>query len=335
MHKPVKVLFICKKGHSYGSYDRQFSGLFNSTFFVARAVAEDPRIHPLVVQVNDNNDIDREVHRFRPDIVIIEAIWVTPLKFHVLRKLHPRVRWVVHLHSDIPFIAQEGMSVTWIKGYLENDIGLISNSKELIKAIELSFGIEGCIFYLPNCYQVEKFKPRIHTPPLDIGCFGAIRPLKNQLIQACAAIAYANSERRFMNFHINSSRIEGGDAILKNMRALFRGSKHELVEHDWHSHHDFIRLIKRMDLVMQVSYTETFNIVAADSISSGVPVVASPEIDWLATRSTADPNSIEDIISTVGLAIRSRLLLRENRARLRLYAYCAKRKWIRFILGCH
>jgi len=33
-----------------------------------------------------------------------------------------------------------------------------------------------------------------------------------------------------------------------------------------------------MDICMQVSFSETFNIVAADCIASGVPVIVSSEI---------------------------------------------------------
>jgi len=36
-----------------------------------------------------------------------------------------------------------------------------------------------------------------------------------------------------------------------------------------------------MDVVIVTSLSETFNIVAADAISAGVPVVGSNEIPWL------------------------------------------------------
>jgi hypothetical protein len=45
---------------------------------------------------------------------------------------------------------------------------------------------------------------------------------------------------------------------------------------------------------MQVSFSETFNIATADAVWSGVPVVVSPEVEWIATRYAANPNSITE-----------------------------------------
>lgn len=39
-----------------------------------------------------------------------------------------------------------------------------------------------------------------------------------------------------------------------------------------------------MDMGTQVSLTETFNIVTADFMSCGVPVVVSEEVEWMSPR---------------------------------------------------
>ena len=60
---------------------------------------------------------------------------------------------------------------------------------------------------------------------IDIGAYGAIRPLKNQLLQALAAIKFAESIGKTLRFHINITRIENnGDPVLKNLRNLFSNS---------------------------------------------------------------------------------------------------------------
>jgi hypothetical protein len=56
----------------------------------------------------DNNDIDREVNLYKPTHVIIEALWVVPTKFAVLTKLHPKVQWILRLHSEMPCMAGAG-----------------------------------------------------------------------------------------------------------------------------------------------------------------------------------------------------------------------------------
>ena len=47
---------------------------------------------------------------------------------------------------------------------------------------------------------------------------------------------------------------------------------------------------------MQVSYSETFNIVGADQISMGVPLLGSKEIPWIPEQYTAEPNDLKEII---------------------------------------
>ena len=69
------------------------SGLSNSAQFVCDALNKTGLIEAEVCQVEDNNRIDREVTRFRPDVVIIESFWVVPEKFKELCKLHPNVKW--------------------------------------------------------------------------------------------------------------------------------------------------------------------------------------------------------------------------------------------------
>ena len=93
MNTKIKVLFICKKKKSSGPgpYTQVISsGLLNSATFVNNMLVANG-IESKIVEVQDNNDIDREVHSYKPTHVIIEALWVVPSKFEVLTKLHPDV----------------------------------------------------------------------------------------------------------------------------------------------------------------------------------------------------------------------------------------------------
>jgi hypothetical protein len=80
------------------------------------------------VQVTDNNDIDREVTEYKPTHVIIEALWVIPEKFHVLRKLHPSVTWIARVHSELPFLANEGVAIDWMCNYVQHDKVIVSGN---------------------------------------------------------------------------------------------------------------------------------------------------------------------------------------------------------------
>jgi len=324
-NKSSKVLFICKK--RLDSYGVSF-GLLNSATFVSNFLNNNG-IESKVVMVVDNNGIDREVKQFNPTHVFIEALWVVPEKFHILLKLYPSVKWIIRIHSQIPFIANEGIAVKWIYGYLKiskkyKNLFLSFNSDNCSEDFS-KIGIEN--IYLPNIYETKigdvkeqdytspcffecfseiyswmyQKKPRIIKPNINIGCFGAIRPMKNHLAQAFAAIAFCNKMDMRLKFHINSNRIEQkGEEVLKNIRYLFENSQnHSLVEHKWMSHDKFIKLIKTMDLGMQVSFSETFNIVTADFVWNEIPVVVSPEMTWLPDQVKASPTSIDSIIDVM------------------------------------
>jgi hypothetical protein len=298
-----------------------------------------------IVQVIDNNGIDAEVKSFQPDLVIIEAVWVVPEKFAVLTKLHPNVKWIIRGHSNVPFLAGEGNAINWISEYIKyKNVFVATNTVESVYDLndvilerysdrqDVRFGKK--ILYFPNFYnsnvvdETPPFKPgflenvlhflNFHAPKkyerlphwrkkeINVGCFGAVRLLKNQLIQAVASIRYAKKHNCKVLFHINASRVEGGgDPVIKNLRALFSGAEHvELVEHPWMPHDEFVRLIDTMDLSMQVSLSETFNIVTADAVSMGVPVVVSKEINWVSSKYQADPNKVNDIVAKMEEALR-------------------------------
>ena len=144
---------------------------------------------------------------------------------------------------------------------------------------------------------------------INISCFGAIRPLKNHLSQALAAIHFADQQGWHLRFHINATRQEQqGQNILKNLRGVFDHLiNHELVEHQWMGHREFMNVLRtEIDLGMQVSYTETYNIVAADHIAAGVPLVTSSEVRFVLPIFYADPNSVPSMVRKLDWAWRLR-----------------------------
>ena len=298
-----KPLFILKKRNIYsdGTYSTVNSGLYNSATFVNDMLVKNC-VDSTLVQVVDNNEIDKYCTIHKPDVVIIEAIWVVPSKFEVLQKLHPKITWIIRLHSELPFLANEGIAIEWLKEYVKYDNVLIgSNSKYLIEALEPL--LKTNMVYLPNYYKVtnkEIVKKTLDNKIINIGIFGAIRPMKNTLTQAIAAMNYADMENKKLKLHVNSARIEQkGDNALKNLRALFTDSKHELIEHGWLAHGDFVKLVGTMDLCLQISLSETYNIVAADAINQDVPVVTSDEIPFVNYFSNVSSN--KDVVNMVDM----------------------------------
>jgi hypothetical protein len=270
-----------------------------------------------IVEVKDNNYIDAAVASYKPTHVFIEALWVVPEKFKVLMPLHPDVKWYVRLHSNVSFIANEGVAFGWIKDYLElqwtnKNFALACNDKRMVNDVGRTLGTRLYPAYAPNIYKPSTVAPVTVSRPdknpfLEIGCFGAIRQLKNQLIQAMAAMCFADKLDKVLRFHINVARIEQhGLNVYRNLKELFRDSRHQLVTHGWLDHPDFLDLVAFMDLGMQVSFSETFDIVAADFVYVNVPIVGSPEIKWLNDDYQADPTNLNDIVEKLEDAWRGR-----------------------------
>lgn len=329
----MRILFICKKNETYGftTYTRRSSGLYNSTSFIVRGLKA-RGIEAQIIEVIDNNCIDRAVTQFKPDVVIIEALWVVPEKFPILQRLHPSVKWFVHLHSHMPFLAMEGIAMEWILDYSEQGIGLIANSIPSYKSL-LAILKDEEILYLPNVY-IPHHVPRkfIDKDHIDVGCFGAIRPLKNQLIQALAAIEFANQIGKPLRFHINGTRTETmGDPVLKNLRELFsHDPNYVLIEHPWYDPSQFLKCLEGIDIGLQVSLTETFNVVCADYTTAGVPLVASKEIEWVSDRCKAQDDSIESIVHKMHRVYKNKWLIWRNRKRLDAHSKRAQFLWFYF-----
>lgn len=332
-----KILFItCDRVKDYYGIT---SGLFNSASFVVnylKEIGHDVKLTP----VRDSNAIDKVVTEFDPSIVIIEALWVPPAKFEELLKIqrHKKRRWIVRIHSKAPFLANEGLATRWISQYTEiksPGIQIAPNTVELTEQLSSAFP-EGQFIFLPNIYHPPKYnlvKEEKFENCINIGCFGAIRPMKNQYQQALAAIEFAEQIGKPLRFHVNGSRTEQkGDNVLKNLIALFENSPHELVQHGWYTHRQFIEAISKMDIGMQVSFSESFNIVTADFVLADVPIVASDDISWMPRLLKASPTDHRGIIKTMKFAyFMRRFSSMIQKIYLKIYSIYARKIWSKSI----
>jgi hypothetical protein len=386
---PPRLLFVLKHREQPWSYDatspdgcapaapeqqrRLSSGLHNSARFVVDMLRRNG-VAAELVHVADNNAIDREVARYKPTLVVVEALWVVPEKFGVLTRLHPRVTWVIRNHSNLPFLANEGIAMDWLVRYAAYDRVLLSCNDERangeVRAVLAAAfpswppaAVAAKCVLLPNHYAVHEAAAaaatrralrdartaagrghhRAAAAVADVGCFGAVRPLKNQLLQAVAAVRFADAHGLKLRFHVNASRLEdNGSPVLKNLRQLFahlhasRG--HELVQHDWLSHADFLQLLATMDVTAQVSFTETFNIVTADAVAVGVPAVVSPEVRWAPPATHADPTACDEIAAGLAAAWARRgdaaagaAAAEAARGALHAYLDAAERTWLAWL----
>jgi hypothetical protein len=351
-----KILFILKRREDFDPAKHTAkglsTGLLNSASFVVDCLTEQGKDVALEVAI-DNNCIDRLVTKHRPSHVIIEALWVVPSKFEVLRKLHPHTKWIIRLHSEVPFIAGEGIAMNWIADYLTHPnvyIGInaprvMEEMKSYLRAkFEDTKDIDELVIYLPNSYPSD-YKPARgidrNKDTLDISCFGAVRPLKNHLVQAIAALTFARKIGKGLNFHINSERLEmNGSAVFNNIQGMFEqlaGTRYQLVCHGWKSRDEFLELCGKMDIGMQASFSETFNIVGADHISQGVPIIGTTEIPWYVKpvlNEPCRPAYGSEIVADLEFAWnRPELFVTLNQQSLQNYTEQTKQTWLSYFYG--
>lgn len=292
----MKYLFLVKGGSTPHS-------LSNSANFSLKFL-EKNGVEAHIATIPDYTHIEDVVSKYKPTHIIIESIFVVPIEFMRLFNLFRGVKWFIRVHSDIGFFFAEIYGMEWMKAYQtlyseKTSIKIVANND--VFARNISSTTKQPVLYLPNLYPITtKNNYTEDSNTLEIGCFGALRLLKNQGFQALAAIHFADRLGKKLNFHINVGSSElRKNTVLINMRSLFRDTKHSLIEHGWTPHDKFMELIRSMHIGMQLSYTESFNLVTCDFIANGVPIAISETINWGPVKYKTSTINIDEVVNTL------------------------------------
>ncbi len=274
-----------------------------------------------VFPVRHNIDIVREIkdyakkHGRSLTHVVISAPWLSCRDIAAIVEHFPLIHFVVVSHSNVGFLQADPSGIHLLRDYIElsrkfDNLDIGGNSRRFVQWVSEAYGEPAWL--LPNMYPVhghiiERFfhdVARIVRDGLRIGSFGAIRPLKNQLTAAAAAIIIGKKLEVPVEFHLSSGREEGGGNTVLNAIQQMTSDlpRFKLVLDGWAGWHEFRENVASMDLLIHPSYTESFNMVTADGVSQGVPTVGSEAIHWLPDSWKADSdNAIE--IANVGLRL--------------------------------
>jgi hypothetical protein len=236
--------------------------------------------------------------------VVISAPWIPTADLQQLSNRYPDVSFAMNCHSNVGFLQADANGVKLLREAMELETGTFNfhvsgNSRKFCRWVVASFGVP-CT-YLPNLYYLCGI-PKSHRPVwrggvLRIGAFGATRPLKNFMSAAGAALEISRDLKADMELWVSAGRTEGGgDTILRAAQALFAGVPHaKLVLNGWQSWPQFRQTVATMHLLLQPSYTESFNMVTADGIAEGVVSVVSTAIDWAPDYWKADVDEVVEI----------------------------------------
>lgn len=241
--------------------------------------------------------------------VVISAPWIPTKDYKHLCQIFPDVVFTVLVHSNVGFLQADPRGVKLIREAADlrlPNFRLAGNCKEFVSWIRHAYGRD--CWLTPNLYD---FGPNPQIPkkhvwkdgPLRIGSFGAVRPLKNTMSAAGAALQISSMLDTPVEFWMSSNRTEGGGAgVVNAIHEMLHGTQVKIVNSPWEPWPGFRNTVAKVHLHLQPSYTESFNITVADAVSVGVPSVVSTAINWTPESWQADADDVGEI-ARVGLQL--------------------------------
>ncbi len=275
----------------------------------------------------------------RPSHVVISAPWIAATDIDHLAAAHPEIRFYVISHSNVGFLQADPQAIAILKQIVDlqmssHNIFAGGNCETFCEWASDAWRVP--MVWAPNLYSTSEifaYKDRFWTPgtPLRIGIFGANRPLKNQLTAAAAAVELAVRYGTPVNLILSSGRNEGaGDAAMNELVAGVPNLT--LTRTGWLPWPKFRQLVRSVHVVLQMSYSESFNVVTADAIAEGVPVVTGSAIEWVPKHWMADPDDAIDVARVADTLLRDRTSPHEGRQALYKYIEWGWVGWQRLLL---
>ncbi len=272
--------------------------------------------------------------------VVISAPWIATADLANLAHKYADTEFTVVSHSNIGFLQADPRAITLLREGSELEQALPSfhiaaNSDKFRTWWVAAYGTP--ILLLPNMYPFNsvRTKPQWNGGRLRIGCFCAIRPYKNVLTAAAAALEVGVRLRATdLEFWISGGRTEGGGGTITNaIQQMYQGvPRAKVVEQNWQSWPQFLATVGSMDLMLQPSYTEGFNMVVADGVSRGVATVVGDAIGWAPANWKASTDAASDIANKTVALLHDPTALEEGYRSLLQHNDAALRDWKSFLV---
>lgn len=338
----AKVLFLIKRRND-GDNIVDRAGIFTGVNITADCISSKQHSSKVAV-VNSSNSIQGEITLFDPTHVIIEGIWVEPDLLQSLISENPNRKFCVRLHGDMDTLCSTDHALPWLSSYnctiaCHNPIQL--RELRTLMAFELKWTEKQAaekILHLPSYHAVNI--PKIvldkDRKVLDAGSFNPLNSEGNHLLQASAALRFANNSKMHLHFHVQLPQGETGDnnSTLENLQRLFHNvdsEDHLLVIHPWSPRSAWIEMCGLMDVGLAASQHPAGDQNAADMVSTGVPIVHSCAT-WGGSLWRADPTDSIDIAKKLSLAIELRWVnVTWHEIKLWFYNRAAGKTWKKYI----
>jgi len=270
--------------------------------------------------------------------VVVSAPWIPTSELAGLCAEFPETQFAVVCHSNLGFLQADPNAMRLVREGLELrrttwNFQMAANCERLSRWVWKAYGTP-CA-ELPNLYHLDGAparRERYSGGTLRIGAFGATRALKNLLTAAGAALEIATGLRTDLEFWISAGRNEGGGPAVEAIRQMMQGVPHaRLVENGWQTWPQFRQTVRHMHLLLQPSYTESFNVVTADGVAEGVPSVVSDAIEWAPSAWKAAVDDAGDIARTGRRLLKSRWAPRAGLVALQAHNRRGFALWEKFL----
>ncbi len=271
--------------------------------------------------------------------VVISAPWISTPDLAALAASFQETHFSVNCHSNLGFLQADPNAMRLVREGAELErqtwnFHVSGNNQRLVNWVTAAYGVPAT--WLPNLYYLDETAGLPRTPwrngPMRIGAFGATRPLKNFMTAAGAAVQIAGATRSDVELWMSSGRNEGGGSVVEAIRQMTSGLPHvKVCESGWQSWPQFRQTVRSMHLLLQPSYTETFNVVTADGIAEGVPSVVSDAIEWAPSNWKARVDDVDHIASTGVRLLHDKSAPKKGLRALKTYNLKALRAWTQFL----
>lgn len=289
----------------------------NVAGYTTAQVLREHGIETVVFPVRHNVDLVEAINRYneiheRPlTHIVISAPWLSVFDLQNIVSNFKNIKFAVLSHSNVGFLQADAGGVELLRAYQDladqyPNLLVGGNSLRFVEWLRQSYNRPA--IYLPNLYPlrnaqlVQRYQGQ---SPLRIGAFGAVRPYKNFMTAAAAALLIQTALDIPVEFHMSDGGEGDQGRVMPAIEAMLRNTQVTLVKHPWMYWNSFIQLIGSMDLLIQVSYTESFNLITADGILAGVASVVSSVVRWAPDEWKADSDDAIDV-AAVGLALLSK-----------------------------
>lgn len=293
----------------------------------------------LATKLAEDRELSKHAHHISVSHVVISAPWIPTLQMSAIVNRYTDIEFCVVSHSNIGFLQADPQAIEVLRSGSEleqaaSNFHIAANSEKFKIWWVSTYGSR--MLLLENMYPFDsvRHKPRWDSGRLRIGCFCAIRPYKNVLTAAAAALEVSVRLRvSDLEFHVCGGRVEGGgNTIMNAMNQMYNNvPRARIVVDNWSSWPSFLNTVGSMDLLLQPSYTESFNMVTADGISRGVPSVIGDAIDWAPDNWTAKTDSASDIANKAIALLHDPGAIHEGIEALTEHNNCGLRNWERFL----